>query len=144
MPQQHTEQKIVIILRNTVMSGKVKIEVSQEVREKIMNTFGVSNQTVTNALNYSGGSRSESDLAKRIRKMAMENGGQRMAYWPECETIHDEVNGTMVQTFSNGAVLTIDKQTGDVKVEYMGKTRMYQEDVSVRQLYLIQEYAAAI
>ena len=36
------------------MCGKVKIEVSQEVREKIMKTFGVSNQTVTNALNYSG------------------------------------------------------------------------------------------
>lgn len=126
------------------MSGKVKIEVSQEVREMIMKTFGVSGQTVTNALNYSGGTRSESDLAKRIRKMAMQNGGRRMAYWPECETIHDEVNGTMVQTFNNGAVLTIDKQTGNARVDYKGVTRMRQENISVRQIYMLQKYAAAI
>lgn len=125
------------------MAVKVKIEVSREVRAKIAKTFDVSDVMVSYALTYNK-SRGNSDLAKKIRKMAMENGGQRMAYWPECETIHDEVNGTMVQTFGNGAVLTIDKHTGDVKVEYMGKTRMYQEDVSVRQLYMIQEFAAAI
>lgn len=126
------------------MKGKVKIEVAKAVRELIMKAFGVSNQTVTNALNYSGGTRSESDLAKRIRKMAMQNGGRRMAYWPECETIHDEGKGLMVQTFANGAVLTIDKHTGDAKVEYLGKTRMSYKDISVKQLYVLQEYAAAI
>lgn len=126
------------------MKGKVKIEVTKAVRELIMKAFCVSNQTVTNALNYSGGTRSESDLAKRIRKMAMQNGGRRMAYWPECETIHDEANGMMVQTFANGAVLTIDKHTGNAKVDYLGKTRMRQEDISVKQLYVLQEYAAAI
>ena len=126
------------------MKAKVKIEVEKAVRELIMKTFGVSNQTVTNALNYSGGTRSESDLAKRIRKMAMNNGGRRMVYWPECETIHDEGKGVMVQTFSNGAVLTVDKHTGNAKVDYLGKTRMRQEDISVKQLYVLQEYAAAI
>ena len=100
------------------MCGKVKIEVPKEVREKIIKVFGVSNQT--------------------------ENGGQRMAYWPECETIHDEVGGVMVQTFANGAVLTIDKHSGDAKVDYKGSTRMRQENISVRELYVIQEFAAAI
>lgn len=126
------------------MKGKVKIEVTKAVRELIMKAFCVSSQTVTNALNYSGGTRSESDLAKRIRKMAMQNGGRRMAYWPECETIHDEANGMMVQTFANGAVLTIDKHTGNAKVDYLGKTWLRQEDISVKQLYVLQEYAAAI
>lgn len=125
------------------MCGKVKIEVPKEVREKIIKVFGVSNQTVVNALNYSGGSRSESEVAKWIRKMAMENGGRRMAYGPECETIHDEVGGVMVQTFANGAVLTIDKHSGDAKVDYKGSTRMRQENISVRELYVIQEFAAA-
>lgn len=113
-------------------------------REKIIKVFGVTGKTVSNALNYSGGTRSESDLAKRIRKMAMQNGGRRMVYWPECETIHDEANGMMVQTFDNGAVLTIDKHTGNAKVDYLGKTRMCMEDISVKQLYVLQEYAAAI
>lgn len=126
------------------MNGRIVIEVAQEVREKIIKVFGVTGKTVSNALNYSGGTRSESDLAKRIRKMAMQNGGRRMVYWPECETIHDEANGMMVQTFDNGAVLTIDKHTGNAKVDYLGKTRMCMEDISVKQLYVLQEYAAAI
>lgn len=126
------------------MTGKVKIEVGQEVRKKIMKTFGVSNQTVVNALNYSGGARSQSDLAKRIRRMAMENGGRRMAYWPECETIHDEGTGEMVQVFDNGARLSINKQTGDAVVYYNGVIRQRQENISIRQLYTLQEFAAAI
>lgn len=125
------------------MKVKVKVEVSKDVHEKIMKTFGVSGKTVNNALNYSGGSRSETDLAKKIRKMAMENGGRRMAYWPECETIHNEGNGTMVQTFGNGAVLTIDKHTGDAKVEFKGKVMKRDKDISVRMIYVLQEYAAA-
>lgn len=125
------------------MEPKVKIEVSKEVRDKIVKTFGVTPQTVTNALNYSGGTRSESDLAKRIRRMAMENGGRRMAYWPECETIFDEVNGTMVQMFGNGAKLTIDKHTGDAEVEYKGRVMKRDKDISVKMIYVLQEYAMA-
>ncbi len=126
------------------MKAKIKIEVLKEIRNKIVKTFDVSNQTVTNALNYSGGSRSESALAKKIRKMAMENGGRRMVYMLDCETIHDEGNGMMVQTFDNGAVLTVDKNSGDAKVEYKGATRMDWKNISVQQLYAVQEYAAAI
>ena len=94
------------------MKGKIKIEVSQSVRQKIVKAFGVSNQTVTNALNYSGEGRGQSDLAKKIRKMAMENGGRRMAYMLECETIHD-ANGMMHQTFDNGSKIEVNKNTGD-------------------------------
>lgn len=126
------------------MNGRVVIEVAQEVREKIIKVFGVTGKTVSNALNYSGGTRSESDLAKRIRKMAMQNGGRRMAYWPECETIHDEGTGEMVQTFRNGAKLVIRKDTGDAVVYYKGVARQRQENISIRQLYMLQEFAAAI
>jgi hypothetical protein len=124
------------------MEPKVKIEVSKEVRDKIAKTFGVTGVMVSYALTYNK-SRGNSDLAKKIRKMAMENGGRRMAYWPECETIHNEVNGTMIQIFDNGAVLTIDKHTGDARVEYKGKTMLEKEDISVREIYIMQEYAAA-
>lgn len=126
------------------MTGKVKIEVSQEVRKKIMKAFGVSNQTVVNALNYSGGARSQSDMAKRIRRMAMENGGRRMAYYPECETIHDE-NGIMRQVFDNGSTIEVDKHTGDARwFDNGGKLRGEQRDITVRQLYVMQETAAGL
>jgi hypothetical protein len=124
------------------MATKVKIEVSKEVRTKIAKTFDVSDVMVSYALTYNK-SRGNSDLAKKIRKMAMENGGRRMAYWPECETIHNEANDTMIQIFGNGAVLTIDKHTGDARVDYKGKTMMKKEDISVKELYVMQEYAAA-
>lgn len=124
------------------MEPKVKIEVSKEVRDNIAKTFGVTGVMVSYALTYNK-ARGNSDLAKKIRKMAMENGGRRMAYWPECETIHNEVNGTMIQVFGNGAVLTIDKHTGDARVDYKGKTMMKREDISVREIYIMQEYAAA-
>lgn len=124
------------------MTVKVKIEVSREVRAKIAKTFDVSDVMVSYALTYNK-SRGNSDLAKKIRKMAMENGGRRMAYWPECETLHNEVDGTMIQIFDNGAVLTINKHTGDARVDYKGKTMMKKQDISVREIYIMQEYAAA-
>lgn len=123
------------------MAVKVKIEVSREVRAKIAKTFDVSDVMVSYALTYNK-SRGNSDLAKKIRKMAMENGGRRMAYWPECETLHNEANGTMIQIFGNGAVLTIDKHTGDARVDYKGKTMMKKQDISVREIYVMQEFAA--
>lgn len=123
------------------MTVKVKIEVSREVRAKIAKTFDVSDVMVSYALTYNK-SRGNSDLAKKIRKMAMENGGRRMAYWPECETLHNEVDGTMIQIFDNGAVLTINKHTGDARVDYKGKTMMKKQDISVREIYIMQEYAA--
>ena len=127
------------------MTGKVKIEVSQEVRNEIRKAFGVSNQTVVNALNYSGGTRSQSDLAKRIRSMAMNNGGRHMLYLPECETIHDEGTGEMIQTFGNGAKLIINKETGNAMVTYPnGCPYLGYENVIVRQIPALQEIAASL
>ena len=94
-------------------SSNRRIEVSTEVRNKIIKTFGVTGKTVSNALNYTG-ERGQTDLAKRIRIMALENGGRHMASWPECETIHD-ANGMMRQIFDNGATIEVDKQTGDAQ-----------------------------
>lgn len=127
------------------MNGRVVIEVAQEVREKIIKVFGVTGKTVSNALNYSGGTRSESDLAKRIRRMAMQNGGRRMVYWPECETIHDEANGMMVQTFDNGAKLVFDKKTGyTTLIRPDGSEDLGWSDTKVCQIQTLQEMAAAL
>ena len=126
------------------MKGKIKIEVSQSVRQKIVKAFGVSNQTVTNALNYSGEGRGQSDLAKKIRKMAMENGGRRMAYMLECETIHD-ANGMMHQTFDNGSKIEVNKNTGDACwFDPKGVKRGEQKNITIQQLYVMQEQAASI
>ena len=124
------------------MKGNVKIEVSQEVRRKIEKTFGVTGKTVSNALNYTG-ERGQTELAKKIRKMAMENGGRRMAYLPAFETAHTH-DGVMEQTFDNGAKLVADMHTGAVDVfDPKGVLRKQSENVSIPELYVLQNMAAA-
>lgn len=120
-----------------------RIEVPVEVRSKIMKAFGVTRQTVGNALNYRG-ERGQSDLAKRIRIMALQNGGRHMASWPECETIHDAF-GMMRQVFDNGSKIEVDKSTGDACwFDPKGVKRGEQKNITIQQLYVMQELAASI
>ena len=123
------------------MRGSVRIEVSAEVRKKLEAMFGVTGKTVSNALNYAG-KRGETELAKKIRKAAMANGGRRMAYLPAFETAHTH-NGVMTQEFDSGAKLVVDMHTGNVDVlDPRGVLRHQGENVSVRELYVLQEMAA--
>lgn len=123
-------------------SNNRRIEVTGEVRSKLMRTFGVSRQTVGNALTYRG-ERGQSDLAKRIRIMALENGGRHMVSWPECETIHDAL-GMMTQTFDNGSKIEVNKNTGDACwFDPKGVKRGEQKSITIQQLYAMQELAAS-
>ncbi len=119
-----------------------RIKVSDDLRRKIAKAFGVTETTVRNALRYDA-KKGQTETAVKIRMMAIQNGGVPTVSLPECETIHDEKNGTMVQTFGNGAVLTIDKSTGNARVDYKGKTCLRQQNILVTQIYVLQEYAAA-
>ena len=120
-----------------------RIEVSTEVRNKIIKTFGVTGKTVGNALNYTG-ERGQTDLAKRIRIMALENGGRHMVSWPECETIHD-ARGMMRQVFENGSKIEVDKRTGDACwFDHKGVKRGEQKNITIQQLHVMQELAASI
>lgn len=85
--------------------------------------------------------RGYTDLASRIRVMALNNGGRHIVCLPECETIHNENDGTMVQTFGNGAKLILYKKTGDIEVEFKGTVRLRRKDARVSQIYEIQDYA---
>jgi len=124
------------------MKGNVRIEVSTEVRKKLEKIFGVTGKTVSNALNYAG-ERGATELAKKIRRAAMENGGRRMAYLPAFETAHTH-NGIMTQTFDNGAKLVADMHTGSVEVfDTKGVLRHQSENVSIPELYVLQNMAAA-
>ena len=127
-------------IRFRVMDKRIKV--SDDLRRKIAKTFGVTETTVRSALRYDP-EKGFTETAGRIRVMALQNGGVVTVSLPECETIHDEKNGTMVQTFGNGATLTIDKITGNARVDYKGKTMLKKENIMVNQIDMLQEYAAA-
>lgn len=125
------------------MSGSLRIEVPTEIRKKLEALFGVTGKTVSNALNYAG-ERGETTLAKKIRKAAMENGGRRMAYLPAFETIHTH-DGIMTQMFDNGAKLVADMHSGSVQVfDKQDVKRFRRDNVSIAELYVLQEMAAGI
>jgi len=57
------------------------LDAADDVREKIARTFGVTSKTVFNALTYNE-KRGFTDMAIRIRKMAIENGAVEMVTLP--------------------------------------------------------------
>lgn len=94
---------------------KKYIKISTKEKEWIMQAFDVSLVMVNHALGFDK-KRGNSDLAKRIRKLALHRGGVLMNELPAFETIHNTVAGEMVQPFENGAKLVMVWATGNLKV----------------------------
>ncbi|MDE6695521.1 MAG: hypothetical protein K2K25_01440 [Muribaculaceae bacterium] len=114
-----------------------EIEVTKENREFLRRLFGVSEPTVYTALNLD---KPETDVRKRIRKAALERGGEIMVTLREVETIHD-ADGMMIQTFPNGARIEISKKTGSGRILYKGEEVTTFENIMVSQIYDIQSIA---
>ena len=119
---------------------KKNIAVSKEVREKIAKIFKVTERTVFNALNLDY---PESDLVKRIRKAAKENGGVLMATFPSGEAIHF-ADGTMRMDFDNGAFCEFYRADGTGHIFLKGKEVESFKNVDIPMIFKIKERAAAL
>ncbi len=64
-----------------------------------------------------------------------------MVELPEVETIHD-ADGMMRQYFPSGAVIEIDKNTGDTAIYFGGEKIVSFDNVFIWQLELLQEVAS--
>lgn len=115
---------------------KRRIDTTKELRLRAMKVFNVTEQTVFNAIGFDS-KRGNTDKAKRIRSYLLQNGGVMLVELKEVETIHD-ADGYMRQYFPNGAMIEIDKKTGDLKGYYRGEVVMDFKDVKLRQLDDIQ------
>lgn len=97
---------------------KKQIVVDSEVRRFLMKAFDCTRMSVWRALSYD----SDTDTARRIRKLALQKGGQLVGdYIPECETTHEEVEKTMTQRFGNRVKLVLHKPTNGVTVYVDGE-----------------------
>lgn len=94
---------------------KKYIKISGKEKEWIEMALGVSRSMVDFALHYDA-KRGNSDLAKRIRMLALHRGGVLMNELPAFETIHNTTTGEMVQPFENGAKLVMVWATGSLKI----------------------------
>ena len=94
---------------------KKYIKISGKEKEWIGTALNVSPSMVDFALRFDA-KRGNSDLAKRIRKLALHRGGVLMNELPAFETIHNTTTGEMVQPFENGAKLVMVWATGSLKI----------------------------
>lgn len=119
---------------------KKNIAVSKETREKIAKIFNVTMRSVWNALNLDY---PETDLTKRIRKVAKENGGVIMTSIPAGEAIHF-FDGTMRMEFDNGAILEFYCKDNSGHIYLKGIEVETFKNVTLPMISEIKEQAAAL
>lgn len=118
------------------------IDTTKEMRQKAMKLFGVTEQTVFNAIGFDS-RRGDTATAKRIRSYLLQNGGCTMVKLPEVETIHD-ADGYMRQYFPNGSILEIDKNTGDTAIYFNGEKLVSFDNLFIWQLESLQHVAMSL
>lgn len=121
---------------------KKYIHITKEDREFLMKAFGVTSKMVQYAVRYDE-RRGGSDLAKKIRKVALDRGGIVMAVAPEVETLHD-ADGYMRQYFPNGAMIEVKKENGYYEVQYKGASVKRGAGLTIPQLGELQSWAASL
>ncbi len=119
---------------------KKNIAVSKEAREKIAKAFSVTMRTVWNALNLDY---PETEIVKRIRIAAKQNGGVLMATVPAGEAIYF-ADGTMRMDFDNGAFCEFYRTDGTGHIFLKGKEVAKYENVSLPMIFDIKERTAAL
>ncbi|MEY8684876.1 hypothetical protein AB9N12_01600 [Bacteroides sp. AN502(2024)] len=121
---------------------KKYIHITKEDREFIMKAFGISEKSVFNAIRFDD-RRGGTDLAKKIRKLAMDRGGIVMVEIPEIETLHD-ADGYMRQYLPNDTLLEFSREDGGCDVYHKGKKVRRYENVCVKEIPSIQNWASAL
>lgn len=122
---------------------KKVISVTRKDRDFLMKAFDVSSQMVSYALNYAK-PQGESELAKRIRSLALQRGGFVMVCAPASEVVHD-AEGMMRQYFDNGWMWEADKKSGKLTVRNeKGDAVTWIEDAGVRDIVAVQASMTAM
>lgn len=125
------------------MEFKRVIEVTKETRDFLQQAFDVTGTMVWYALNFDE-KRGQSDLAKRIRNLAMQKGGVVLNIGPETETIHS-ADGRMRQYFPHDVLLEADTRcTGLVAVYKKGELQRSWNNPRVSELDGIQSWAMSL
>ena len=125
------------------MVFKRVIEVTKETRDFLQQAFDVTATMVWYALNFDE-KRGQSDLAKRIRNLALQKGGVVLNIGPEIETIHS-ADGRMRQYFPHDVLLEADTRcTGLVAVYKKGELQRSWDNPGVSELDGIQNWAMSL
>lgn len=115
---------------------KKYIHLKKEDREFLAKVFGITPRMVFNAVHFE----SDSELARKVRKLAMDRGGIVMVEAPEAETLFD-ADGYMRQYLPGGVLLEFKYSDNSCTVFVKGEERRRFDDVHVSDIPYIQEFA---
>lgn len=118
------------------------IAVTREQREKLIRIFGCTSRMIEFALAFDS-RKGNSDMARRIRKAALEMGCLTHVVHAETECFYDS-DGTMHQPFPNGAHIELYKDSGEGVIIHKGNIVARYENVKVAEIPAIQQRAAAL
>lgn len=121
---------------------KKYIHITKEDRMFIMKALGVTERTVFNAIRFDS-KRGDTELAREIRKLAMERGGIVMVEIPEIECLFD-ADGYMRQYLPNNTILEFSFENGGCDVFHKGEKVRHYENVVVSNIKNIQNWALAL
>lgn len=118
---------------------KKYIHITKADRDFIAKALGITDRMVFKGIRFE----SDTELAKKVRKLAKERGGITMVVIPEIETFHD-FDMVMRQYFPNGALVELDRNDGRGYVIYNGEIVRTYENVLVKEIGGIQKFALSL
>lgn len=115
---------------------KKQILTDRAEKKYLQELFKCTNVMVWKALTFD----SDSDLAKRIRKAAIERGGKLVGvYVPDCETFHKTADGTSIQVFSPRVKLIAYNKKGIVEVLVDNEVRIKRQVSGIPEFMELQQ-----
>lgn len=120
---------------------KKYIHIQKADREFIAKVFKVSKRTVYNAIHFEDLGEGN-ELAKKIRKLALERGGIVMVEAPEWEVLHDADN--FMRYYHGDVLLEFSKEEPWCDVYKKGEKVRRFEHVMTSDIQGIQDWAAAL
>lgn len=124
----------------TGTAKKREIVVGKENREFLKRLFGCTERTLYNSLDLQMPS---TEMRKRIRKAALERGGEIMVTLREMDTFY-LADGTMVNALPNGAVLRFYRDDSHGEIWFKGNLVERRENVNVQEIFEMQVKAASM
>ena len=113
------------------------ITVTRSQREFLAKAFGVTKEMVSYALTFHP-VKGHSDLAKKIRSLAVQRGGFELVTAPASEVVHD-ADGVFKKYFENGWMWEADKNTGLLVVlDEKGNLKKSIENAKVADIDAVQ------
>lgn len=126
------------------MSNGKLVYLPVEIKKEMIKTFKTTKETLWAALNY----KTDSDFARMLRAAAFERGGvlypdpkRSKGYIPECETIFNTSEKTMVQNFGVRVKLVGNLLSGELSLFVDGEQKATFDNPHLDELSNIQATA---